>query len=107
MGGYLLMKKGGFDAVKDEIKDMLKKEVSAHLASVTQEAAKVKIDQTKHSMIRAVTMLGLFGLGLLFMLLGFAKYLPNILSISEGAAFLAIGLILIIVGLIFRAGGRD
>ncbi len=101
------MKKGGFDSVKDEIKDILKKEVSSHLASVTQEAAKIKIDQTKHSMIKAVTILGLFGLGLLFMLLGFAKYLPNIIGISEGAAFLGIGLILIITGLIFRAGGRD
>lgn len=101
------MKKGGFDTVKDEIKDILKKEVSSHLASVTHEAAKIKIDQTKHSMMKAVAMLGLFGLGLLFMLLGFVKYLPNILNISEGAAFLAIGLILIIAGLIFRAGGRD
>ncbi len=100
------MKSGGFDAVKDEIKDLLKKEVSAHLASITQEAAKIKIDQTKHSMIKAVTMLGLFGLGLFFMLLGFAKYLPNILSISEGAAFFLIGLILIIIALVFRAGGR-
>jgi hypothetical protein len=101
------MKKGGFDVVKDEIKDLLKKEVSSHLASVTQEAAKIKIDQTKHSMLKAVTILGLFGLGLLFMLLGFAKYLPTIIGISEGTAFLGIGLILIIAGLIFRAGGRD
>jgi hypothetical protein len=100
------MKSGGFDSVKDEIKDILKKEVSAHLASVTQEAAKIKIDDVKHSMIKAVTMLGLFGLGLLFMLLGFAKYLPNIVSISEGAAFFLIGLILIIIALIYRAGGR-
>ncbi len=101
------MKKGGFDMAKEEIKDLLKKEVSAHLANVTQEAAKIKIDQTKHTMIKAVTVLGLFGLGLLFMLLGFAKYLPTVLNISEGTAFLAIGLILIISGLIFRAGGRD
>ncbi len=100
------MTKGGFDVVKDEIKDLLKKEVSSHLASVAQEAAKIKIDQTKHSMLKAVTMLGFFGLGLLFMLLGFAKYLPTIIGISEGAAFFLIGLILILVALIYRAGGR-
>ena len=100
------MKQGGFDSVKDEIKDILKKEVSAHLANVTQEAAKIKIDEVKHTMKRTFTMLGLFGLGLLFMLLGFAKYLPNILSISEGAAFFLIGLILILIALIYRAGGR-
>ena len=69
--------------MKDEIKELLKKEVSVHLANITQEIAKIKLDDVRHSMIKAVTMLGLFGLGLLFMLLGFAKYLPNILSISE------------------------
>ena len=100
------MKQGGFDSVKDEIKDILKKEVSAHLANISQEIAKIKLDDVRHSMIKAVTMLGLFGLGLLFMLLGFAKYLPNILNISEGAAFFLIGLILILIALIYRAGGR-
>ena len=101
------MKKGGFDSVKDEIKDILKKEVSSHLASVTQDAAKIKIEQTLQNMKRTFIMLGLIGLGLLFMLLGFAKYLPNIANISEGAAFFLIGLVLILVTLIYRAGGHS
>ena len=92
--------------MKEEIKEILKKEVSTHLANISQEIAKIKIDQTKHVMKRTFTVLGLFGLGAFFMLLGFAKYLPNILSISEGAAFFLIGLILILIALIYRAGGR-
>jgi hypothetical protein len=93
--------------LKEDIQKLLKKEISEHLTKLTQEAAKIRVDQFKTGMKRTVTVAGLFGLGLLFLLLGLAKYIPNIIKISEGAAFLIIGLVLIIAGLVYRAGGRE
>jgi hypothetical protein len=93
--------------IKEEITNFLKKEISEQLNKIAQDGLNLRMDSTKQAIKRAFIVNGLLGLGLFFVLLGFAKYLPTIVNISEGAAFFLIGLTLMVVGLIYRAGGRD
>jgi hypothetical protein len=93
--------------LKEDITNFLKKEISEQLAKVAKEGLDIKLDNAKTVMRRSLIVTGLLGLGLLFVLLGVAKYLPTVVNISEGAAFFVIGLTLIVVGLIYRAGGKD
>jgi hypothetical protein len=107
--------------VKEEIKNYLKgeisdqmnklieeslKDVSDQVSNVVQENLNAKIDHLKSIVKRSITMAGLIGLGLLFLFLGFVDYIPRILRLSEGAAFVLIGVILIVIALIYRAGSK-
>jgi polyferredoxin len=65
-----------------------------------------KLEHFKSSVKRTLTVGGLIGLGLVFLFLGFVEYIPGILNLSRGAAFLLLGAILIFVALIFRAGSK-
>lgn len=92
--------------LKDEVLKLIKKEITDSVNKVTHEGLNLNVEHIKSSMLRNLTVVGLIGLGLLFVLLGFAKYLPQVLDLSEGMAFLLIGTILIIVALIYRAGAK-
>ncbi len=90
--------------IKDEVVKIIKKEISESMNKIAQEGLNLRADHIKSVMIRNLTVGGLVGLGALFLLLGFAKYLPQILNITEGIAFFLIGAILIVVALVYRAG---
>ncbi|NOZ76404.1 MAG: hypothetical protein GXO65_01740 [Euryarchaeota archaeon] len=70
--------------IKEEISSFLKREVSEQLGKVAREGLDTKMENLKAVMKRTLVVLGLWGLGLLFVLLGFAKYLPKVVGISEG-----------------------
>jgi hypothetical protein len=82
------------------------KEISDQVNTVVQENLNVKIDHFKSIVKRSITMAGLIGLGLLFLFLGFVDYIPRILRLSEGAAFVLLGVVLIIIALIYNAGSK-
>jgi len=45
--------------------------------------------------------------GLLFVLIGVAKILPQFLQVSEAAGFLIVGGVLVLFGLVYRAGASS
>ncbi len=90
--------------IKDEVMKLVKKEISESMNKVAHEGLNLNVDHIKSSMKRNLTVSGLLGIGLLFLLLGIAKYIPNLTGVSEGAAFILIGVLIILVGLIYRAG---
>lgn len=90
--------------IKDEIMKLVRKEISDSMNKISHEGLNVNLDHIKSSMKRNLTVSGLLGIGLLFLLLGIVKYIPNLVGVSEGAAFIIIGVLIILVGLIYRAG---
>jgi hypothetical protein len=92
--------------VKDEVTKLFKKEIQEQINKIAQESLNLKVDHFKSVVKKSLAFGGLIGLGLLFFLFGLLKYIPKILGISEGAAFISIGAVLIIVALIFRAGSK-
>lgn len=92
--------------IKEEIGKFLKKELSGQLGKITEDGLNIKTDHIKTSMKKTLVTLMLMGLGLFFLLFGSAKYLATLVGISEGATFFIIGLTMIVVAIIYRAGGN-
>jgi hypothetical protein len=93
--------------IKEEIGKYLKKELSDQFGKMAEDGLNIKTDHIKTSMKKTLVTLMFGGLGLFFILFGFAKYLATLVGISEGATFFIIGLTMIVVAMIYRAGGKN
>lgn len=93
--------------IKEEIGKYLKKEISDQFGKMAEDGLNIKTDHIKNSMKKTLVTLMLMGLGLFFLLFGLAKYLASLVNIPEGATFFIIGLTMIVVAIIYRAGGKS
>ena len=107
-------KKGiGLDPIKEVLtetgKEILKKKGEQLLEEkkgINLETVLHKLESTKSEVKKNVTIYGLLGLGAFFVLLGLAKYVPVVLGMSEAKGFIILGILLILIGIIYRAGAK-
>lgn len=66
-----------------------------------------KVEHYKTHIKKELTVLGLFGLGILFLLRAVAEYLEQHAGVSQGTGFLLVGAVLVVIGLIYRAGAKE
>jgi len=103
----------GFEPIKEVLvesgKEILKKKGEKLLEEkkgMNLEALMERMETMRSDLKKNLMIYGLFGIGGFFILLGVVKYLPSILGMSEAKAFLLIGLALMLIGIIYRAGAK-
>ena len=74
----------------------------------TIDEVKVAVEQAAENVVRQLILLAFVILGLVFGLVGIAKLLNDALpQLGQGAGYLILGLVLLIVALIGRHSGRE
>ena len=92
---------------KSQLLEFVKEELTKEKTRLLQDLLTSRFDALRSTIKKYLIISGFLGLGVFFLILGVAKYLSVILNISEGAAFIVFGLILLLIGLIYRAGAKS
>jgi hypothetical protein len=95
--------------IKEEIAKQLKNEISGHIKDEISASVSKGIEENLTPMIEhfksvvkvTVTVMGLMVVGLLFLFLSFINFLPRVLKMSEGMAYLAVGGLFIVIAIIY------
>ncbi len=91
-----------------KIKDFVMDNVVNRIDKIINDAVIVngilkKLDEMKNKFIRTLITMAVILVGVVFVLIGLAQYLSSILQMFEGAGFVIVGVIVIILGLIYKA----
>ncbi len=90
-----------------KVRDFVVENIISKLDKIINDAVIVngiikKLDDMKNKFIRTLMAMALILVGIVFVLIGFAQYLDAVLELFQGAGFVIVGVIVIIVGLIYK-----
>lgn len=91
-----------------KLRDFVMENVVTKLDRIINDAALInsimsRLDEMKKKFMRALIAFAIILIGFVFLMVGIAQYLSTILGMFTGDGYVTVGIVIIIIGLIYKA----